>query len=87
MPQSPANESLAAAADLSAASDQLQSADPAAWPVVAGWQPLVDGFFQSAPGQGLLAFLNQRLEAGAVIFPPFPLRAHCWSTRHDGALP
>ncbi|RYF22703.1 MAG: uracil-DNA glycosylase [Comamonadaceae bacterium] len=54
---------------------QLMSADPADWPVAPGWQPLVDEFFASARGQGLLAFLRSRLEAGAVIFPPRPLRA------------
>lgn len=54
---------------------QLMSADPADWPVAAGWQPLVDRFFASARGQGLLAFLQSRLDAGAVIFPPRPLRA------------
>ncbi|HCL87093.1 MAG TPA: uracil-DNA glycosylase [Comamonadaceae bacterium] len=56
-------------------STQLQDADPAAWPVAPGWQPLVDGFFASTRGQALLAFLRQRLEAGAAIFPPQPLRA------------
>ncbi|QTN30340.1 uracil-DNA glycosylase [Rhodoferax sp. AJA081-3] len=55
--------------------DQLLSAEPAAWPVAEGWQPLVDRFFQSTPGHGLLAFLDQRLQAGAVVFPPLPLRA------------
>lgn len=55
--------------------DQLQSADPAAWPVATGWKPLVDGFFQSTAGQGLLAFLDHRLQVGASIFPPLPLRA------------
>lgn len=55
--------------------DQLQGADPAAWPVAPGWQGLTDHFFASDAGQGLLAFLGQRLEAGAVIFPPQPLRA------------
>jgi uracil-DNA glycosylase len=60
----------------SAAADaQLQSADPSTWPVAPGWQPLVDGFFQSAAGQGLLGFLQQRRQAGASIFPPQPLRA------------
>ena len=54
---------------------QLQSADPSAWPVAPGWQPLVDGFFQSTAGQALLVFLQQRLQAGASIFPPQPLRA------------
>jgi uracil-DNA glycosylase len=54
---------------------QLRSADPSAWLVAPGWRPLVDGFFQSVAGQGLLAFLHQRLQAGATIFPPQPLRA------------
>lgn len=57
------------------AADQLQSADPAAWPVAPGWRAVVDGFFASGPGRALLAFLNQRLQAGAVVFPPQPLRA------------
>lgn len=57
------------------ASTQLTSAQPADWPVAAGWQPLVDEFFASPRGQSLLAFLQSRLEAGAEIFPPEPLRA------------
>lgn len=55
--------------------DQLTSADPADWPVAPGWQPLVDAFFQSGEGQALLRFLQMRLQAGASIFPPQPLRA------------
>lgn len=55
--------------------DQLESADPAVWPVAPGWQRLTDHFFASDAGQGLLAFLRHRLEAGAAIFPPQPLRA------------
>ena len=55
--------------------DQLQSADPRDWPVAPGWQPLVDGFFASPAGVQLLAFLRERLAAGASIFPPQPLRA------------
>lgn len=54
---------------------QLQSADPADWPVAPGWQPLVDDFFASAVGAKLLGFLRERLAAGASIFPPQPLRA------------
>ena len=57
------------------AGDQLQTADPSGWPVAPGWQPLVHGFFQSIAGQGLLDFLRQRLQTGASIFPPQPLRA------------
>lgn len=55
--------------------DQLVVCDPANWPVAAGWQPLVDGFFASAAGVKLQAFLGERLTAGATIFPPQPLRA------------
>ncbi|MDI3382306.1 uracil-DNA glycosylase [Xenophilus aerolatus] len=54
---------------------QLQSADPADWPVASGWRPLVDDFFGSAVGRKLLGFLGERLAAGASIFPPQPLRA------------
>ena len=54
---------------------QLTSANPTDWTVAAGWQPLVDKFFDSVPGQTLLGFLRQRLDAGAVVFPPRPLRA------------
>lgn len=57
------------------ASSQLQSAEPADWPVAPGWQALTDRFFDSPPGARLLAFLRQRLAVGAVIFPPQPLRA------------
>jgi uracil-DNA glycosylase len=45
------------------------------WPVAPGWKPLVDEFFASTSGQRLLGFLRERLQAGAVIFPPRPLRA------------
>lgn len=55
--------------------DQLSSSDPADWPVAPGWQPLVDDFFRGAVGQKLRGFLRERLDAGAVIFPPQPLRA------------
>ena len=54
---------------------QLESANPKDWPVAPGWQALVDRFFESQTGTRLLAFLHQRLAAGAAIFPPQPLRA------------
>jgi uracil-DNA glycosylase len=54
---------------------QLASADPADWPVAPGWRPLVDAFFAEPAGTRLRAFLQERLEAGAVVFPPQPLRA------------
>ncbi len=55
--------------------DQLDVADPVAWPVAASWQPLVSEFFQSKAGCDLLGFLKRRLQAGAVVFPPQPLQA------------
>ena len=61
--------------DRAIAAHQLVSADPSDWPVAGDWQPVVDEFFAGTAGQQLLAFLRQRLDAGAVIFPPRPLRA------------
>lgn len=55
--------------------DQLVDANPAAWPVARGWQGLVDEFFAGPVGLELLHFLIKRLDDGAVIFPPKPLRA------------
>jgi uracil-DNA glycosylase len=57
------------------ADTQLRDSDPAHWPVAPGWRPLVDEFFAGATGRKLQAFLGERLAAGAVIFPPQPLRA------------
>lgn len=51
------------------------SAKPSDWPVAPSWQATVDSFFASTTGAQLLAYLQQRLDAGAVIFPPQPLRA------------
>ncbi|MDB5964101.1 MAG: uracil-DNA glycosylase [Polaromonas sp.] len=55
--------------------DQLLAADPAGWPVAPDWKATTDAFFASPTGQALLGFLRQRLAAGAVVFPPRPLRA------------
>lgn len=66
---------MAASSSDSAGSDQLQLADPAAWPVAPGWRGLVAQFFESDTGRELVAFLQQRLAAGASVFPPQPLRA------------
>jgi uracil-DNA glycosylase len=60
---------------LGTGADQLQSANPADWPVDHSWQPLVNEFFQSQQGGSLLRQLAVRLQSGAVIFPPQPLRA------------
>ena len=63
--------------------NQLMNADPSAWTVAADWQPVVNDFFASAIGQKLLAFLRQRLDAGAAIFPPKPLRALALTPARD----
>ena len=47
---------------------QLHGIDP-------GWQPVVDAWLESLPGQALVGFVDQRLEAGATVFPARPLRA------------
>jgi uracil-DNA glycosylase len=50
------------------------------WPpglaqIAAGWRPLVDDFIASPAGRGARRFLAARRAAGAVIYPPQPLRA------------
>jgi len=54
---------------------RLQAANPAQWPVQTDWSELVSGFWASATGQSLQSFLQQRLDSGAIIYPPQPLRA------------
>jgi uracil-DNA glycosylase len=54
---------------------QLLEWAPQAWPLAEGWRPVVEEFLASADGQRLAAFLCQRLDEGAVIYPPHPLRA------------
>jgi uracil-DNA glycosylase len=58
-----------------AATACLQTVDPGHWPVAGDWQPAVARFFNTTEGQGLLAFLKRRIEQGAQVFPPQPLRA------------
>jgi len=48
---------------------------PRQWPVAADWQAVVDAFLSSAPGQRLSAFVQDRLAAGATVYPPQPFRA------------
>jgi uracil-DNA glycosylase len=54
---------------------QLESWAPQQWPLADGWRPAVDAFLASPEGLALAAFLRERLAAGAVIYPPHPLRA------------
>ena len=65
-------------ADLFALSDAapaLASADPQLWAADASWQGALAAFWASPTGQGLRAYLAQRLAQGACIYPPEPLRA------------
>jgi uracil-DNA glycosylase len=48
---------------------------PERWPLAEGWRPIVDEFLRSPQGQELSTFLRERIAAGAVIYPPRPLRA------------
>ena len=48
---------------------------PADWPVQSDWRPVLDAFWRSAPGVSLAAFVQSRLDAGAVIYPKHPLWA------------
>jgi uracil-DNA glycosylase len=58
-----------------AAPARLVEWNPAAAPLAPGWRPVVDRFFASDAGRRLDAYLRERLAAGAVIYPPRPLRA------------
>lgn len=57
------------------AADRLLSAEPGDWSVHPGWRAVLDPFWSSNEGQSLRAFLLERLAAGALIYPPQPLRA------------
>lgn len=61
--------------DWGADAPRLRQADPAKWLVDASWQTDVDAFWASPTGRGLQVFLQTRLDAGATIYPPEPLRA------------
>lgn len=61
--------------DVPTAADRLTAWAPAQWPVAPDWQVFVSGFFGSPEGQALGLHLTQRLAAGAVVYPPQPLRA------------
>ncbi len=55
--------------------DCLQAWPPALGAVAAGWQPVLGRFWRSDEGERLNTFLRDRLAAGAVIYPPEPLKA------------
>lgn len=55
--------------------DRLLEWAPEKWPVAEDWSEVVDNFVASPAGQQLGSFIRHRLAAGAVIYPPQPLRA------------
>ena len=69
-----AGEAVAAAGPGGAAG-RLMAWSPERWPLAPGWAPLVANFLRSAAGQRVEAHLRQRLQQGAVVYPPTPFRA------------
>jgi uracil-DNA glycosylase len=55
--------------------DRLLAWTPHDWPLAEGWRAAVDEFLASSEGERLGEFIRARLAAGAVIYPPHPLRA------------
>jgi uracil-DNA glycosylase len=54
---------------------RLSSWQPMDWPVAAGWGDVVTEFLNSESGQTLSKAIGNRIEAGAVIYPPTPFKA------------
>jgi uracil-DNA glycosylase len=48
---------------------------PSNWPVAAGWNELVAEFLSSETGRILAHSVKNRIDAGAVIYPPSPFKA------------
>ena len=48
---------------------------PHTWPVAADWQPITRAFAASSAGQALGQFVQQRIDADALVYPPQPYRA------------
>lgn len=57
------------------AADRLLAWAPAQWPVASDWQPVLAPFWASDTGRQLGAYVQERLAAGATVYPPQPLRA------------
>lgn len=62
---------------------QLTEWSPVHWQVAPDWRPLLDRFLASDTGQALGRYLQGRLAAGAVIYPPQPLRALALTALED----
>jgi uracil-DNA glycosylase len=68
-------QDLFADEDQDQAPPRLRSWAPEAWSVQPDWQPTLQAFWGSAQGQALSEFVRQRLDAGAIVYPPQPLWA------------
>jgi uracil-DNA glycosylase len=55
--------------------ERLRAWEPGQWQLAQGWAPIAERFFAGETGQRLSAFLRDRIEAGALVYPPRPLRA------------
>lgn len=67
---------LTPAANASAADNRLR--EPLAQVFArapAAWRPVTDAYIRSDPGRALAAFVDQRVRAGAVVYPGHVLRA------------
>lgn len=53
----------------------LRAWAPHTWPVAPDWRALVNEFLVSPQGKQLATALQQRLDAGAIIYPPQPFYA------------
>ena len=54
---------------------RLLSWEPEHWPLAEGWRPIVEAFLASEAGRRLASYIQERLAAGAIIYPPQPFRA------------
>ena len=62
-------------APVEALAPRLTQWSPSDWPTQSDWQPVLDAFWRSAQGASLAAFVQSRLNVGAVIYPKHPLWA------------
>lgn len=60
---------------LSPAGARLMHWAPAEWPVAPDWQPVLTRFLATPAARRLGDFIEGRLAAGAIVYPPEPLRA------------
>jgi uracil-DNA glycosylase len=74
-PSATAESSTRAALPGAEQPDRLLRWEPERWPLAQGWAPVVNSFLSTKPGLELALFLQERLAAGAKIYPPRPFRA------------